>query len=180
VPADIKARRCRTSGALAFTIVEVLAGLVIILILVVLIVPNYGHFLAKAEQAVCTSRMRTIHSALTTYLEDDRLVWPQGPPPEAPGWTEFWLERLSPYGVARKTWECPTLKKMLRDEGETAFSLHYVPTTFDATPNIAYRWPTQPWLIEAANAHGQGPLIAFPDGSIKPFFKVLDEQGLRP
>ena len=34
-------------------------------------------------------------------------------------------------------------------------------------------------LIEMADAHGQGPLICFPDGSVKPFAKVLAEQGVR-
>jgi hypothetical protein len=56
--------------------------------------------------------------------------------------------------------------------------LHYMPAMFDATPGIARRWSTQPWLVEIANAHGQGALVCFPDGSVKSFNQILSEQGL--
>lgn len=164
----------------AFTLLEVLVVLLILLILAVLVAPNYGYFIAKAEEAVCISRMRNLQTALRSYLDEHQAIWPQGPEPEASGWTEFWLATLEPYGVPPKGWECPTIKKKLKGTEEPAFTLHYVPTTFDATPNIAYKWATQPWLIEAANAHGKGPLIAFPDGSVTPFFRVLAEQGISP
>lgn len=49
----------------------------------------------------------------------------------------------------------------------------------DDTRGTAYRWPTQSWLIEVANAHGKGALTCFPDGSVKPMDKVLLEQGFR-
>jgi hypothetical protein len=49
---------------------------------------------------------------------------------------------------------------------------------FDNIPGTARRWPSQPWLVERADAHGSGALICFTDGSIKPFRKVLAEQGL--
>lgn len=61
----------------------------------------------------------------------------------------------------------------------TESSIHYTPTMFDDKPGTARRWPTQPWLIERADAHGNGALICFTDGSIKPFNKVLADQGLR-
>ena len=54
-----------------------------------------------------------------------------------------------------------------------------MPTAFGPTPGLATRWATHPWLIERADSHGQGPLICFPDGSVKPFNKVLAEQGVR-
>jgi prepilin-type N-terminal cleavage/methylation domain-containing protein len=172
--------RGHNSPRSAFTLLEVLVVILILLILAALVVPNYGYFVAKAEETVCISRMRNLQTALRSYLDDHQAIWPQGPQPEASGWTEFWLTTLEPYGVSPKGWECPTIKKMLRGAEEPTFTLHYVPTTFDTTPNIAYRWVTQPWLIEAANAHGKGPLIAFPDGSVTPFFRVLAEQGVSP
>ena len=163
----------------AFTIVEVLAAVLIVIILAALLVPNYSYFLAKAQEAVCVSRLRNIHTGLALYLDDHEQVWPQGPQPETQGWAAFWVQTLQPYKVTQKYWECPTIRKIFRERGEKSFTLHYVPTLFPATPKIAYRWPTQPWLIEMADAHGQGPLICFPDGSIKPFAKVLAEQGVR-
>ncbi len=57
--------------------------------------------------------------------------------------------------------------------------VHYTPTMFNATPGIATRWATQPWLIERSSVHAQGALICFPDGAIKSFDKVLAEQGVR-
>jgi type II secretory pathway pseudopilin PulG len=172
-PAD-RAARLR-----AFTILEVLAALLIVIILAALLVPNYRYFLAKAQEAVCVSRLRNIHTGLALYLDDHALVWPQGPQPESQGWAAFWVQTLEPYKVTQKYWECPTIRKIFRERGEKSFTLHYVPSLFPPTPKIAYRWPTQPWLIEIADAHGRGPLICFPDGSIKPFSKVLAEQGVR-
>jgi len=125
--------------------------------------------------------MRSTRVALASYLQDHGNVWPQpGADLEGAPLRKFWLDTLAPYGITEKTWQCPTIRHALREEGLTGdFGLHYVPTQFDATPDIANRWSTQPWLIEAANAHGNGPLICFPDGSVKSMAKVLAEQGVR-
>lgn len=173
----MRQRTCRSG----FTLLEILGVLLIIAILAVLIVPNYGRILASAQEVVCASNMRSIRVALGSYLQDNANVWPQPPDDmEGVGLQRFWLDALAPYGIGERTWQCPTIRHALREEGaEGDFGLHYVPTHFDATPNIANFWPTQPWLIEAANAHGKGPLICFPDGTVKSMFKVLAEQGAR-
>jgi type II secretory pathway pseudopilin PulG len=166
---------------LAFTLLELVAVIGILVILAALLVPNFGRIMAAAQEAVCASKMRSIKLALDGYLQDHRLEWPQGPTPTDPGWASFWLTTLAPYGISERTWQCPTIKLMVQGQELPAGQpqLHYVPTLFDATPNIAHRWSTQPWLIEVANAHGKGALICFPDGSVKPFDKVLAEQGVR-
>jgi type II secretory pathway pseudopilin PulG len=164
----------------AFTLLEIVAVLLVLSILIALILPNTDRIVGAAQQAVCASHMRSIRVALGAYLEDNQMVWPQGSPqPQEPGWARFWIDTLAPYGVTERTWQCPTIRGLMKEEGLTEFGLHYAPTQFDATPNIANRWTTQPWLIEVADAHGQGPLICFPDGSVKPFLKVLAEQGVR-
>lgn len=162
-----------------FTVLEIIAVICIILILAAFVIPNYDKFIARAQEAVCTANMRAIHGGIGRYLEDNRLVWPQGPLPHQQGWANFWVTTLAPYGIKKDTWECPTIQTMRRQMGETNFTLSYYPATFDTRPNIAYRWTGQPWLMEIADAHGKGPLICFPDGSIKPFLKVLAEQGIR-
>ena len=170
-----------TPRSAAFTLLEILAVLLIIAILSVLFIPNYSRIVGAAQEAICASHMRSIRLALGSYLEDHGNVWPQ-PPPEMEGapLQQFWLSTLQPYDISESTWQCPTIRHALREEGMTGdFGLHYVPTAFDATPGIANRWSTQPWLVEAANAHGKGPLICFPDGSVKSMFKVLAEQGVR-
>ena len=153
--------------------------MLILTILALLLVPNMGRLTSAAQQVVCASHMRGIRLAVDSYLQDHKLVWPQGPAPQEPGWAAFWLSSLRPYGVNERTWECPVIRGWAREVDDPEFNLHYVQTMFDPTPNIAHRWSTQPWLIEIADAHGKGPLIAFPDGSVKSYSKVLAEQGAR-
>jgi type II secretory pathway pseudopilin PulG len=165
----------------AFSLLEIIAVLLIVSILALLIIPNYSRIIAAAQEAICGAQMRSIRIALGNYLDDHERVWPQ-PPPGSTGaeLRRFWLDTLKPYDIGTNTWQCPTIRHALRAEGTTDdFGMHYVPTQFDATPNIANRWTTQPWLIEAADAHGKGPLICFPDGTVKSMSKVLAEQGVR-
>lgn len=168
---------------LGFTLLEVLAVLTILIILLSLTVPDYHRWLAAAAQTRCMANMRSIHVALAGYLNDNNQVWPQGPPPlEGDKWAGFWIATLEPQGIQQTTWECPAVRSLLGNQPRkpiTASSIHYTPTLFAATPGAANRWTTHPWLIERASVHGQGPLICFPDGSIKPFNKVLAEQGVR-
>jgi len=174
---------CTLPGCRAFTIVELLAVVFLLLILISLAVPHYPKLIAKVQEVRCMANMRTIHAGLAGYLVDHEAVWPQGPSPaEGQLWSRFWLETLETYDVSRSTWQCPTIRGMMASMGVSAAEmpeLHYVPTMFTDTKGIAYRWATQPWLIERGDAHGRGALICFPDGSIKPFSKVLAEQGVR-
>ncbi len=169
----------RPSFLHGFTLLEVIAVLLILTILATLLVPNMERLVAAGQQVVCASHMRSIRLGLDSYLQDHKLVWPQGPAPQDPGWAAFWLHTLRPYKIDQRTWECPVIRGLARGIDDPELTLHYVPTMFDPTPNIAHRWATQPWLIEIADAHGQGPLIAFPDGSVKSYSKVLAEQGVR-
>lgn len=160
-----------------------MAAVLIIAILGVLVAPNYNSWLATAAQARCMANMRSIHVGLGAYLNDNKEVWPQGPSlSDGKPWAEFWISALEQQGIARRTWECPAIHRMLGNpprEQITSESVHYVPTMFDNIPGTARRWPTQPWLVERADAHGRGALICFTDGSIRPFSSVLAEQGIR-
>jgi type II secretory pathway pseudopilin PulG len=145
--------------------------------LVLLAAPNVGKFLRNAQEARCMANMRNITIALRAYMQDHGNVWPQGPPPDAgTAWENFWLGVLVPYGITDKTWQCPAIEGR---PGQNAPRVHYTPTMFPPVPGIADRWATHPWLIESGEGHGHGALICFPDGSIKPFDKLLAEQGLR-
>lgn len=166
-----------------FTLLEALAAVFIVAILVVLFFPNARDFLLRAGEAGCIANMRAITVGLHGYLQDNRNIWPQGPSlNEEKAWEAFWLEVLKPYGITEKTWQCPAFNSELAAQGVPADErpkVHYVPTMFTAEPGIATRWATQPWLIERANVHKNGPHICFPDGSVKSFNKVLAEQGVR-
>ena len=173
-------RRRKTGHDTAFTLLELVAVLLVLIILAALVAPNYQRIIAAAQQVQCASNMRSIRVALSHYMDDHGMVWPQGPGASAPGWAPFWISALARYGIAERTWQCPTIRGQLKESGEEEMGIHYVPTMFDPTPNIANRWPTQPWLIEVGDAHGNGPLLCFPDGSVKSFSKVLAEQGATP
>jgi type II secretory pathway pseudopilin PulG len=170
-------RRSTGQKANAFTLLEVVAALLIVTILALLLVPNYQRIIAAAQEVQCASNMRSIRVALAHYLDDHKAIWPQGPEPGTPDWAPFWISTLTPYGITAKVWQCPTIRANMKESGEKEFGVHYVPTMFDPTPGIANRWSTHPWLIEVGDAHGDGPLICFPDGSVRSFSKVLADQG---
>jgi len=162
-----------------FTLLELLVALGITFLLAGLIYLNAGSLVASAQQVICASRMRSLHSGLSLYMQDHKMIWPQGPEPRQAGWANFWITALAPYGIQEKTWTCPVIGKWTQGSNDPELSLHYVPTMFDATPNVANQWTRMPWLIEIGDAHGKGPLMLFPDRSVKPYAKVLAEQGVR-
>ncbi len=167
----------------AFSLLEIVCIIAIVAILAAFAIPEYPRWLAAANQVRCMANMRSLHVGLGTYLNDHQDIWPQGPGPNtgAP-WAEFWIRTLETVDVPARTWECPTIYSKLNKPSRdtiTGNSVHYIPTMFDNKPGTARRWPTQPWLIERADVHGNGAVICFTDGSIKPFNKVLAELGMR-
>jgi len=167
----------------AFSLLEIVFVLAILGILAAMAIPEYPKWLAKASQAKCMANMRALHLGLSTYLNDHNNIWPQGPAPEAGAeWAAFWIRTLEGVDVPARTWECPAIHRMLGRPPRQPISdtsIHYSPTMFDDLPGTARRWPTQPWLVERADAHGNGALLCFTDGSIKPFNKVMAELGFR-
>lgn len=180
-PGGLNATLSSRSGA--FSLLEIIFVVAILVIVAALAIPEYPKWLAKASQAKCMANMRSLHVGLSVYLSDHENIWPQGPSPgQGPEWARFWIDTLETVDVPARTWECPAIHRMLgnppRDQISDT-SIHYMPTMFDAKPGTAWRWPTQPWLVERADAHGNGALLCFTDGSIKPFNKVMAEQGYR-
>lgn len=179
-------RRPPGRAAVGFTILEIVIVLLIVLILAAFLLPNYPKILAAVQKAVCVSNMRSIHVGLSSYLQDHRDVWPQGPRPEqTAAWEKFWIGTLEKQGVSPRTWRCPAISGRIATSEQAGskteeMHMHYAPTMFDDTPGIARKWTTQPWLIERADVHGAGPLICFPDGSVKDLRKVLAERPPQP
>jgi type II secretory pathway pseudopilin PulG len=169
-------------------LLEIIVVLLIVLILAAFLLPNYPKIIGAVQKAVCVSNMRSIHVGLSSYLQDHRDVWPQGPAPEEErAWENFWVTTLEQQGVAPRTWRCPAISARISSGPATPdggrppeIAMHYAPTMFDATRGIARRWTTQPWLIERADVHGAGPLICFPDGSVKDLRRVLAERPPQP
>jgi type II secretory pathway pseudopilin PulG len=177
------ARLRPATEASAFTLLETVAVMLVVSILVVLMVPNLRDYMRRAGEVRCSANMRSINIGLRGYLQDHQSVWPQGPSlVQEKLWEKFWLATLQPYGITPRDWLCPTIDSAFAASGTPRGQrpqIHYIPTMFTAEPDIANRWATQPWLIERSDAHGQGPLICFPDGSIKSASRVVAETGLR-
>ena len=154
-----------------------MAILIIITILVLFLTPNMGEYLRRAAEVRCMGNMRSITIGLHGYLADNGNVWPQGPSQaDEEAWGQFWVGALKAQGITASTWQCQTIRAANRGSEKL---IHYAPTSFPPVPGIANRWSTHPWLIERGNAHGKGALICFPDGSTKPFDKVLAELGVQ-
>lgn len=158
------------------TILELLLIVSIIAIIAALLFPAYGFFRRKAEDATCMTNLRALHAGLSTYLQDHAFVWPQSPFNDAKksesisesDEAKWWYEQLKDHGPTRETWLCPSERGQWADDNDpNNYSSTYVPSNFDETPNIAYRWSTQPWVIERGGFHDKGQANSiFPDGHI--------------
>ncbi len=155
-------------SAKAFTLIELLVVIAIIALLVAVSVPSYEAFRKRGEKAVCISQMRILHSALDSYMLDNK-HWPQmpdnvfGAKKETDFW-KWWILTLDPYGGGEAFWLCPSDK--VRKEAKTEYNGSYMPAQFDSHNFTPYRWAGQPWLIERGNLHRKGAHIMMPDGSI--------------
>lgn len=162
----------------AFTLLELIAAVVIILALAALIVPTYQGVMSRVMKGKCMANLRSLHGVFGACLADEGR-WPQfhySGNMLAQDYESWWINKMRPYGATDQTWLCPVLKglKLTGAEGKP-LRMHYVPTQFDANPISPTRWPTQPWLVEMANAHGDGALILFTDGSVRSFNEVLQK-----
>lgn len=161
----------------AYTIVELLAVVVIISTLIALVFVFGDRFFQKAEMPRCMANMKSLQVSLAAYVQDNG-HWPQEPAEQLGNnenaYEDWWIGTLKPYGAEESTWMCPTIKRLVTNKNKDGRpKVHYTPTMFDKGPSTPYRWSTQPWLIEIGNMHGQGALICFPDGSIKSMDEVV-------
>jgi prepilin-type N-terminal cleavage/methylation domain-containing protein len=160
-----------------FTILEVFVAVAIIGILLAIFLLGTDRFPVRAETAKCMANMRSLQVSLAAYLQD-KGQWPQEPVDQLgnneDAYEDWWIAELKPYGATEATWLCPTMKRLVTNKSPKGRpKVHYTPTMFDKNPATPYRWSTQPWLIEIGNMHGQGALICYPNGSIKPMDEVV-------
>lgn len=164
---------------------ELLTVLVIIAVLAALIVGMFDQFRARSERVNCTSNLRNLYAGFQSYLVQYG-SWPQNR--LKLGDKEYdgkWVDELQKVGIPEKGWHCLTharvLKAAANEQGKGTEKpnekkyrqIHYMPTPFDDNPATPRRWPTQPWLVETGNFHGDGPLIIFPDGTVTAFGQFI-------
>lgn len=166
-------RTSHNPEAFAFTFMELLVVIGVIAILAGILAVGVSKLRARAQRVQCMANLRSLHAGANLYLQQNG-AWPQifiianrdKPEEEL---AQLWIEALEPSGVPRKTWICPTTQQSL---GNPDYSrpentrLDYIPVPFDDKPTTPHEWPQMPWFIERGDAHGNGNLIIFTDGSI--------------
>jgi prepilin-type N-terminal cleavage/methylation domain-containing protein len=161
-----------------FTLLELLTVMVIIVVLAVLAIGLFDQLRDRTERVNCTANLRNLYAGFQAYVVQQG-HWPQCPyslnDKEYDGW---WIDQLDKFGIAENQWHCPTHLRMsaaLASQDPKGKNqpkprvIHYMPTPFDDKPTTPRRWPTQPWLIEDGDFHGDGALIVFPDGTVQSF-----------
>ena len=104
-------RFANAGSSRAFTLVELLAVIVILGLLAGMVTPAIQKARAKAESAVCIAHLRQIGTAVWLYLPDNGNRFPSinnpwGEPIFTNGLTM--LEALGPYGLTEKILACPS------------------------------------------------------------------------
>lgn len=168
----------RPRSVRAFTLTELLVSIGLIAILATLgLAFNWSKVRNRVERATCESNLKTLYGAFGSYLAEYS-EWPQIPEDKnidtgdgENAYWEFWITTMKPYRVVEQDWLCPTDRReraanQKPDEREK-FEGSYVPTEFDSGPSTPTAW-RQPWFLERADFHGDGPLMMMPDGSIQP------------
>ncbi len=154
----------------AFTLLEVMTSVVVIAILAVMGISTFGFLRAKAERAKCVRNLQGLYAAGASYLTDNG-AWPQISTLdiEAPAFSKAWIQAFQPYGIGHVNWICATVQTAIGDPPYDPDEprIDYLGTGFDDKPNSPWQWPTHPWFIERANAHGDGNLIIFTNGQIR-------------
>jgi prepilin-type N-terminal cleavage/methylation domain-containing protein len=162
----------------AFTLLEVLVCIAIVAIVIAILIPVGRGMIRRSESVACMSNMRNLIPVLNVYVQD-KGYWPQEPQAikdsgDEAAHEDFWINEFLPYGVSEKSWQCPTIRRLVSSADKDGRPrLHYTPTGFDSNAATPYKWSTQPWFVEIGNMHGKGAYICFPDGSIKTMNDLL-------
>lgn len=157
---------------------------VIIVVLAALGIGLFDQLRARSERVNCTNNLRNLYSGFQSYIVQYG-HWPQNPNKlRDKNYDDWWIEEMQrKVNISEKAWICPTKareekaaaklspqgKGQKDTDSKRNRQIHYMPTPFDSNPSTPRRWPTQPWLAEVGNFHGDGPLFIFPDGTVNSF-----------
>jgi len=157
-------------GAEGFTLIELMTVLIIIAILVLLLLPTFQGLRAKAERGTCIMNLRNLYAAAADYVQQHG-HWPQVDTAglRSGQYAKDWIAELSPFGITRKNWICPSMQRALGNPDymqEKYTRIDYISTNFDDQPHTPYKWRAQPWFAEKGAVHGEGPLLIVSDGNV--------------
>lgn len=102
----------------AFTLVELLASITILITLVSLLTPQLGRIIERSRSAACAGNLRQIGVAVSLYTQDHNGSFPFINNPVRPVYTEpedmpegqtaqTMFEAFSPYGLTEPSFRCP-------------------------------------------------------------------------
>ena len=163
----------------AFTLLEIVTVVAIIVILLSMIIGVVSGIRARADRAACMSNLKSLYAAGATYVQQQG-HWPQIPTTllrdNKPEFARQWYVALEPCGISRINWVCPTVQRLLKDpdlyKRENA-RIDYLSTPFDERPMTPYLWPLQPWFVEVAASHDGGNLVIFSNGTVNSMRDVM-------
>ena len=167
-----------TKATQGFTVLELMMGLVIAAILGVLLLPAIQSVRNRVEKVNCMSNLRNLSAAANLYIQQNG-HWPQISPvlmsSDRIAYSKAWIAALEPMGISAKGWICPTVQHSWGGPDylkPDQIRIDYIPFPFDEKQMTPYRWSGSPWFVENADAHGNGNLIIFTDGSIRELNEV--------
>ena len=154
-----------------------MTALVVISILAVVLAPVFPSLQARAQKAKCIGNLRSLQVAANLYVQDNQ-HWPQisGNGSKDTAVAQSWIAALNPYGLSQINWVCPTIQQALHspDLSKPAnVRVDYLAMPFGTKPTAPFQHSRQPWFIEAANAHGNGQQIIFPDGHTEEAYDII-------
>ena len=161
----------------AFTLLELMTVIVVLSILMVILAPVLSAFRQRAQKVKCIANLRSLHVASSSYVQDNQ-HWPQIPAAKHgdTAAAQAWINIFQPYGLMQINWICPSIQEALRspDLGDPLNArVDYFGTPFNAKPTAPFQQTRQAWYIEAADIHGNGQEIIFPDGHIEEAQDIL-------
>ena len=176
----------RAGANLAFTLLELLAVIALIVVLATLILAVGSNMRARAQREQCAINLRSLYLAAEAYLQQNG-SWPQiGAGDDSDSaetdYARAWIDALKPFGATQQTWICPTMQASLGNPDLSRpenIRVDYTAMQFDDKPLTPHQWPKQPWFMETGNEHGNGPLVIFTDGSISDINSVMKEAGAK-
>ncbi len=170
-PAHGSARLLFARKERGVTLLELLTVILIIGILAALLLPSIGWYRARAYRIGCVQNLKSLYVATTNYLASNGGVWPQIPlaKDQSVKYAEAWEEALRPHGITWQNFACPMVQTRVGNPDVSQPKSHrtdYIAMPFSATPNVAMKWPLQPWFAERQDAHGSGGLIILTNSQI--------------
>src|SRR5438874_10957454 len=100
------------------TLLELLGVFLIIGLLALLLVPAISGFRARAQRVQCMANLRSIYAATELYVQQNG-SWPEIDSDDSDENDQAsaagWIAALKPFGLAEKSWICPTIQNLMQN-----------------------------------------------------------------